>query len=100
MSSATNCLVNDLQRDGFVLLAGVFSMHEVEAMRSGLESVLATEDDPAIRGDEGAVYAARNVLVLWPEVAAVWKKEPLAGTLRAALSHDLGLVRVLYFDKP
>jgi hypothetical protein len=100
MSSATNCLVSDLQRDGFVLLPEVFSTSEVQRMRSALESALATDDEPAIRGDEGAVYAARNVLVLWPEVASVWKKEPLTAALHAALGPDFGLVRVLYFDKP
>src|SRR5262249_47433670 len=63
-------------------------------------TALGTEDDPAIRGDDGAVYAARNVLGLWPEVARVWKKPSLAQALQAALGPELGLVRVLYFDKP
>jgi hypothetical protein len=100
MSSRATCLVSELERDGFVLLRGVFTQAEVEAMRSTLEARLAAENDPAIRGDEGAVYAARNVHVLWPEVASVWKTPPLAAVLRAALGREMGLVRVLYFDKP
>ena len=100
MSSATTCPGSDLQRDGFATIEGAFGAAEVEAMRSALEAVLETKDDPAIRGDDGAVYAARNVLVLWPEVARVWKKPPLARALEAALGPELGLVRVLYFDKP
>jgi hypothetical protein len=99
MSCATTWLT-DLDRDGFVVLAGVFPTAEVEGMRSALESALGAGDDPAIRGDEGSVYAARNVLALWPGAAAVPRKEPLAGALRAALGPGLGLVRVLYFDKP
>src|SRR5579885_1584075 len=100
MSPDWTALLADLHRDGFVLLAGVFSAAELEAMGSAVESILDRIDDPAIRGDEGAVSAARNVLELWPGVASTWKKESLAGALRAALGPDLGLVRVLYFDKP
>jgi hypothetical protein len=100
MSSVSSCLVSELERDGLVLLPEVYTAAEVAAVRSALESALGTEGEPAIRGEEGAVYAARNVLVLWPEVAKVWKKEPLAEMLRAALGPDVGLVRVLYFDKP
>src|SRR5262249_38106936 len=97
MSIAT---ITDLERDGYTLLSGVFTPDEVERMRSALEAALSAGADPAIRGDEGAVYAARNVLTLWPAVAEVWKKKRLAQTLRAVLGPDLGLVRVLYFDKP
>jgi hypothetical protein len=92
--------MSELERDGLVLLPEVYTAAEVAAMRAALESALGTNDEPAIRGEEGAVYAARNVLVLWPEVATVWKKEPLAEMLRVALGPDVGLVRVLYFDKP
>jgi hypothetical protein len=99
MPSATTFPATDLDRDGFVLLQGVFAADEVAAMRSALESAL-TAQGPSIRGDDGAVYAARNVLELWPGAAAVWKKEPLITALLAGLGDGLGLVRVLYFDKP
>jgi hypothetical protein len=99
MSSATTW-VADLHRDGYVLLPGVFGPAEVAGMTAALNDALASSDEPAIRGDEGAVYAARNVLTLWPDCAVVWQREPLAGLLRAVLGRDLGLVRVLYFDKP
>jgi hypothetical protein len=100
MSTYPTSLLADLDRDGFVVLSGVFSPAEVLCMQSALESVLAADNDPAIRGDDGAIYAARNILVLWPEVASVWKKPALAAALEAALGAEVGLVRVLYFDKP
>src|SRR5438128_10086987 len=99
MSSAMTSVV-DLARDGYALLASVFGPAEVAAMAAALERALTVNDEPAIRGDEGAVYAARNVLTLWPGSAVVWQREPLAELLRAVLGPDLGLVRVLYFDKP
>jgi hypothetical protein len=100
MFSATNWPAAELERDGFVFLAGIFTTAEVEQMLSSLESALLAENDPAIRGDDGAVYAARNILTLWPGCATVWKKAALASALRSALGPELGLVRVLYFDKP
>ncbi len=99
MSSATTSAA-DLYRDGYALLPGVFGPADVAAMTAALERALSANGEPAIRGDEGAVYAARNVLTLWPKSAVVWRREPLAGLLRAVLGPDLGLVRVLYFDKP
>jgi ectoine hydroxylase-related dioxygenase (phytanoyl-CoA dioxygenase family) len=71
-------------------------------MLAGLESALAsgTAADPAIRGGEGTVYAARNVLRLWPGAARAWRAPRLVAALAAALGPGFGLVRGLYFDKP
>ena len=91
-----------LERDGYLMLHGVFSPGEVRAMLAGLESALAagTADDPAIRGGEGTVYAARNVLRVWPGCAGAWRASRLVAALAAALGPGFGLVRGLYFDKP
>jgi hypothetical protein len=91
-----------LERDGFVLLPHVFTPEQVEQILQALTSAL---DNPAgqhsaLRGQEGSLYAARNVLTLWPPAAAVWRVAPLEEALTAALGRDLGLVRVLFFDKP
>ena len=98
MSSAST----RIERDGYVTLPGVFSPAEVRAMRAAVESALAegSGDDPAIRGGEGTVYAARNLLDLWPGLVTAWHRPVLVETLTAVLGRDFGLVRVLYFDKP
>jgi hypothetical protein len=91
-----------LSRDGFVTLAGVFAGDEAAAMASGLAAAVAAapRDDPAVLTSDGIVYAARNVLTLWPPSAAVWHRPALLDPLRAVLGPRLGLVRVLFFDKP
>jgi hypothetical protein len=91
-----------LEEDGCVLLPGVLSPAEVEAVRAGLVEALARQagQAPAIRGEEGSIYAARNVLDLWPEAGCAWRRGALPGVLAGALGPAFGLVRVLYFDKP
>lgn len=91
-----------LSREGYVVLKGIFAPAEVRAMLAGIESALAagTGDDPAIRGGEGTVYAARNIQHRWPDVTRVWRTPRLLRALEGALGPGLGLVRGLYFDKP
>jgi hypothetical protein len=52
-----------------------------------------------MRSQAGTVYAARNVLALWPEAALLATKPPLPAVLGAILGQRYGLVRGLYFDK-
>jgi hypothetical protein len=90
---------SEVQRDGYTTLPVVFSPAEVDSMLSTIEAALEGAD-PAIRGDDGAVYAARNVLQLFPDVATAWRRPPLPEMLYRLLGPCFGLVRVLYFDKP
>jgi hypothetical protein len=90
----------DLGRDGFTTVGGVLALAEVSAILAALEDTLAAPASPTIRSDEGTVYAARNILELWPEVTRVWRRNPLPEILDHVLGPAFGLVRVLYFDKP
>jgi hypothetical protein len=89
-------------RDGFTVLPEVFSPQEAEGIAAELSAALggAEEGAVAIRGEAGGLYAARNVLELWPAAADVWRRPPLEGALCALLGPAFGLVRVLFFDKP
>lgn len=90
-----------LDDDGFIVLPGVFTSAEIEVILSGLQSAFdAQTDATAIRASGGSLYAARNVLSVWPEAAATWRRLPLPETLIAILGPSAGLVRGLYFDKP
>jgi hypothetical protein len=91
-----------LERDGYAELAGVFDAAAAETMTAELGAILAdaAAGESAIRTEAGVVYAARNVLRLWPRGADVWRVAPLAGAVESVLGPDCGLVRALFFDKP
>jgi hypothetical protein len=89
----------EIERDGYFTLPAVFSSNEVESMLAAIEAALRRAD-PAIRAEDGAVYAARNILQLWPDVATAWRRPPMPEMLSRLLGPSFGLVRVLYFDKP
>ncbi len=94
-------LCSAIDRDGYALLRGAFGPDEVAAVLRALTTALsAGADGPAIRGLEGAVYASRNVLALWPDAGDVWRRAPLGELLHAVLGPACGLVRALFFDKP
>jgi hypothetical protein len=91
-----------LQRDGYTVLPSVFTEQAVAHMVRSLERIFGDRlgAESSIRGDEGAIYAARNVLSLWPEAAHVWRVAPLTDAVAAILGPRFGLVRILFFDKP
>src|SRR5262245_41651436 len=90
-----------VRRDGFAVLRAVYSPREVEGLLDSWAAALNRAGaGAAIRGLEGTVYAARNVLTLWPEAARVWRRPPLAEALAELLGPAHGLVRGLFFDKP
>jgi Phytanoyl-CoA dioxygenase (PhyH) len=95
-------LREQLERDGYVTLSGLIPDQTVKALTAAITRALSDHggEDASIRGQEGAVYAARNLLQLCPEIADFWRQSALAGTLATVLGSGLGLVRVLFFDKP
>jgi hypothetical protein len=101
MTPSNDRLTSQIERDGFALLPGVFPPDKVDSVIQELTKAL---EDPAregtIRTQGGGVYAARNVLTLWPGAAAVWRQQPLPEILAAILGPAFGLVRALFFDKP
>lgn len=87
-----------LEHDGYFVLANVFDAGLVAELVGTMKEVLRGE--AAITGEGGAVYAARNLLALWPGTATFWRRPPLPEALADALGSSFGLVRALYFDKP
>ncbi len=91
-----------IERDGFAVLPGMLSPARVDAIRCELGDALHrhAQTDAAIHGPAGTVYAARNVLEIWPRAGDAWRVPPLVEVLAAVLGPQLGLVRALFFDKP
>jgi hypothetical protein len=93
-------LVSKIDHDGFAIVPRVLSA-QVDAILRELTPLLEVPSEAtAVRSRAGNVYAARNIVSLWPAAANVWRQPPLPDLLAAVLGRDFGLVRTLYFDKP
>jgi hypothetical protein len=94
--------LQEMETAGFVIVPAVFGKEETSNLVRDLISAISgsAAQCAAIRSREGGVYAARNVLALWPPAAKIWRQSPLPEMLAALLGPNYGLVRVLYFDKP
>jgi hypothetical protein len=93
-------LLPPLERDGFVIVPGVFTAAEAASIAAELSAALRMDDQStALRSSSGTVVAARNVLKHYPRAATVWRRPALLDLLTAALGPNYGLVRVLFFDK-
>lgn len=97
----TDSWVDAFERDGFTMFAEVFDSAEVADLARELQQAMAEPSDAtAIRSRADTVYAARNILQLWPSAATLWRKPVLLAALEQVLGKEFGLVRGLYFDKP
>lgn len=93
--------LQEIERDGFAVVPAVYEGGGVDELTRELERALAAPcEATSVRSRAGNVYAARNVLQLWPRSADVWRRSPLPELLGDVLGPEFGLVRVLYFDKP
>ena len=98
---STEAWLRGLQHNGFTIVPGVFPRTDADALARELEEALAEPSAAtAIRSRSDTVYAARNVLELFPKAAYVWRRPPLPELLERVLGPQYGLVRGLYFDKP
>jgi len=88
-----------LKDDGFTLLPSVFSSEEMDSQTASLTEALRRASESVLER-QGVVYAARNVLEVWPQTESIWRRQPLFDLLEEVLGNRFGLVRVLYFDKP
>ncbi len=92
----------ELDRDGYTVLRRVYSSDEMTAITAELTAALATaaDDRGSIRASSGAVYAARNLLAVFPAARTLWRTPMLTQFLSDTLGNEFGLVRGLFFDKP
>lgn len=95
--TASNQWFERLQSEGVDLWRGVFSAKESQQIGQELDECLARSGGMKSRG---VVFAARNLLDVYPPSQTLWQRPPLTERLAAVLGPDFGLVRGLYFDKP
>ena len=89
-----------LDRDGFYLLRRTISSADCDRLLTEWQAAAKTSASGVMRSTTGAVYGARNVVNLWPDVLRLLSESKLIEPIRSILGPALGLIRVLYFDKP
>lgn len=94
--------LDSLSRDGFILLPGVLARPEVDDLVADLDRTLDERATAAgsILTRSRRVYAARNLLTVWPRALDIIANERLSAALTTILGPGWGLVRGLLFDKP
>lgn len=101
MTASVHFWREQLDREGFTLLANVFAQDRVAELTNELTGALRDcAAEAAIRAESGTVYAARNILEWWPAAATIWRQPLLLEALATLLGPEFGLVRALFFDKP
>ena len=100
-NASVSSVAEAITQDGYLLLPEVFSVPECNRLAAELESALAgcADEATALRRTNGALYGARNLLDVFPEARALWRREPLVSLFQQVLGRNFGLVRGLYFDK-
>jgi len=96
-----NQQLHAMERDGHIMLPGIFDPHTVAAIAEDLDHALRadeTHQSAIARGD--VIVAARNILEVYPPATTLWRKPELVNFLAGLLGDDFGLMRGLYFDKP
>ena len=93
-------VLNDLVTNGFAVISGVYGMEETLRVADRLGEDLKSKNVSDVRSSRGSVYAARNLVDSLPWLASLWNRPALVDVLRQTLGNGLGLVRVLFFDKP
>ena len=101
MHASAEDLLSRIETDGFTVLPRVFAPERVDLIVDELTTALnAPVSVGRIQSETGTLYAARNILTLWPAAADVWREPVLSDALVHILGPDFGLVRTLFFDKP
>jgi len=86
---------------GYAVIPSVYSSGECRQMIADISDAMKSDrEHQSIRESKGTVFAARNVVDLFPQVQNLWRQPTLVELLKQVLGNECGLVRVLYFDKP
>lgn len=95
-------LREQVDRDGFAVLSGAIGRDEVEAILTELDNTLrhASAANESVLGRGAKIYAARNLLRVWPAALELARKPAIRKAVTEILGPRAGLVRGLFFDKP
>ena len=92
--------LQQLDKDGYCALPGIYDSHEISLAASKLEQVLVESRQAGTLRSRGKAYGSRNLLETFPDVEQMARNPKLQAFTEEVLGSRAGLVRVLYFDKP
>jgi hypothetical protein len=93
-------LHEQIERDGFAILAGVFEPERVREVIAHLTQALEAQSEANGAIGAGTPFAARNLLAAWPQVIELARAPAIRTAVTDLLGPGCGLVRGLFFDKP
>jgi ectoine hydroxylase-related dioxygenase (phytanoyl-CoA dioxygenase family) len=94
-----NPLVTTQSQQGWCVLPRALEPDRLARLLSWTDRLVDSMNE-GVRRSEGAVYAARNVVQVIPDVVHEWRSPMLVDFVRQCLGPEAGLVRILFFDKP
>ncbi len=101
MRNPTSPNSSAIQTQGFAILPKAFSQQQVQQLNQALSFAFSLcQDNVWIQYRAGQIFAARNILQIFPQIDHWWRRPLIVQTLTDVLGKEFGLVRVLYFDKP
>lgn len=90
-----------LQNEGYLLLKNAVDETSVRKLLRACEAAFEIDHQGVrAKSNQGHIYAARNLIEHAPIVRTFWQTGTVRECLNLLLGEELGLVRVLYFDKP
>ena len=89
-----------LERFGYVLISEMFEPATLSALAEQLSITLHGRNESSVLRSRGQVYGSRNLLEAFPEVCSLVKSSSVRAFATEILGQSVGMVRVLYFDKP
>ncbi len=100
MMSKPSSSLDDLLRDGYTMLRGVFDDQQMGSLVEQLAGALVNPDEQSVLRSRGRTYGARNLLQAFPPVVDLVQRPVLRDLLTSVLGGTAGIVRGLFFDKP
>jgi ectoine hydroxylase-related dioxygenase (phytanoyl-CoA dioxygenase family) len=93
-------LHEQIERDGFAVLTGVFDRERVAQLLAEVTQALEAQSEANGAIGAGTPYAARNLLSAWPRAGELARAPAIHAAVTELLGAGCGLVRGLFFDKP
>jgi hypothetical protein len=85
-----------IESDGYGVVRGAFIASEIDRLTEDLTSTLQNNSTEAVRrSPAGHVFAARNLMAIWPQGQTYWRHPQMIAELQEILGPEFGLMRAV-----